>query len=163
MTTNNSHSTKQRNDTESKVTFIQSVRTRVLLAVTACLLLFCSVFISFVIHKFKHQQQLNAYHEGRLLADSIHIAISNFIEDQDAISIHAYLDQLSTIRKKSDFEINVAFLKANGEWSEVIASNNPDNLESTDEELHSIILSAIKQNKVLVSIELEGEGEKEQA
>lgn len=144
---------------ENKVVFNRSVKTRILIMIAISLLMFTGVFTHFVLNELKQQQRQNAFHEGQLVADSIHSGIHEFIREKDVISIQKFIDNLSNIRKENDFEINVIFLSEDQQSSSIIASNNVDNIEEADHDEHLITLQTIQNQAPIFSIEIEDEGD----
>jgi len=136
-----------------KINLLHSLRFRILAIVAGFVLLITVAFTAYTIEQFGESTELSILHEGLLLSDTIESSIGELAGRDDIRGIQAYLDRLAVTRQTNDIEINVLFLRE--DYSDIVASNNADNLEAADHEEHLEILDVLKTGKPSIFIDTE--------
>ncbi|MDA0989648.1 MAG: response regulator [Verrucomicrobia bacterium] len=132
---------------------VRSLRVRILLAISASVLLMVAAVIGFGAHQIQHMSVVQVQHEGILLSHVLESALQEPAARGDVAAMQAYIDRLVRQRDKNDMEVNVVMLR--GAASDIVASNVPDNIEEADEEEHAATLAALQSGKPDLEIEVE--------
>lgn len=123
------------------VRLLHSLRFRIILMVAGFVFSLVTLFAAYTIEQFGEATELAVLHEGELLSDTIESSIAEMAGHNDIAGMQAYLDRLVAARQMNDVEMNVIFLR--GDYSDIVASNNPDNIEEADDEEHVDTLRAL--------------------
>lgn len=136
-----------------KLQLRHSLRFRIILMVAGVVLGMVGLFAAYAIEQFGEATELAVLHEGELLSDAIESSIAKMADRNDITGIQAYLDRLVRARNMNDVEMNVMFVR--GAYSDIVASNNPDNIEQADEHEHADTLRALAAGRNNMFIEVE--------
>jgi len=135
------------------IPLLHSLRFRIIFMVACFVLGLVTLFAAYTIEQFGEVTELAVLHEGQLLSDTIESSIAEMAGRDDIAGIQAYLDRLVAAREMNDVEINVIFLRS--DYSDIVASNNPDNIEAADDYEHQDTLRALQAGSGNKSIEAE--------
>lgn len=136
-----------------RVAPLQSLRLRILAIVSAFVVVLALVFALYTVDQFRGSTEINIRHEGMMLSNMIEASIEDLASREDVSGMQAYLDRLVAIREKNDIEMNILLLR--GDYSEVVASNIPDNIEAADPEEHEELMNALVRERPTIAVELE--------
>jgi signal transduction histidine kinase len=139
----------------------RSLRTSILLAICSSVLLMLAVWIWFGAMKIHHMSLVQLRHEGLLLSNALAAAIGDLGDRNELARVQGYIDALVAVRNQNDIEINVLRLLGDGA-SEIVASNDPDNVKETDEEEHQELLAALQAREATMLIDVVSDLENEQ-
>ncbi|MBK9585319.1 MAG: hypothetical protein KA099_00940 [Alphaproteobacteria bacterium] len=134
------------------VTFFHSMRFRILGMVIGLVVLVLFLFTSFTLREFEKANKANIEHEGLLLSHTMESAIHDLALNKNIEGMQSFIDRLVGQRDKNDIEINVLMNK--GETSDIVASNDPGNIEESDEEEHEAMLEVLKTRKTFMEIDV---------
>jgi signal transduction histidine kinase len=126
-----------------------SLRVHVILPILV-ITLATSVSVAIYEAKLVEETELSIAQENALLlANSIDAGISTFADLSPERS-QASIDSLTAANPETS-EFNIILLEGDG--STIIASNEPDNIEATDEEEHEALLAVLASDKPVVFID----------
>lgn len=134
------------------VPFFRSIRFRILGIVIGLVIFVLFVFTTFTLKEFENANKASIEHEGLLLSDTMESAIHDLASKRDIKGMQSFINRLVGQRAQNDIEINVLF--NDGEESEIVASNDPGNLEETDKEEHEAMMQALKSGKPILEVGL---------
>jgi heavy metal sensor kinase len=141
--------------TTVKISFFHSIQVRVLSLVVVLMIAVTSLLSWYVLGQFQTATTFELEQEGILLSNALEAAISPLVEVGDIPNVQRHIDRLVAIRERNDIEINIIFL--DGDTSEIVASNNPDNIEETSAEEHANLLASLDHQRPVILIEREEE------
>lgn len=126
---------------------------------TILLVLITSTVLAFYnLKRFETFATFNLQYEGILMANALGASVFNNLEHPNIAEIQAIIDRFSSAREY-DIEINVMFLEEAG--SNIVASNNRENIEETSSEEHHNLLASLKHGKPVVFVGVESNEEEE--
>lgn len=134
------------------VSFFHSLRFRILGMVIGLVVFVLFLFTSFTLREFEKANKANIEHEGLLLSHMMESAIHDLALNKNIEGMQSFIDRLVGQRDKNDIEINVLFSK--GESSDIVASNDPGNIEESDEEEHDAMIQVLKTRKPIMEIDV---------
>lgn len=134
-----------------QVSFFKSLRVHILVFVFSFLIVVLTLFTANTLAEFEKANKASIEHEGLLLSNILEAGIANLAIKKDIASMQSYIDRIVALREQNDIEINVMFPV--GEKSEIVASNDRGNIESTDEEEHKAMLEALKLRRPILVVD----------
>lgn len=119
------------------------------------LIIIASTILAFYnLQRFEEFSTFNLQHEGIILSNALEASIASESDLENVKELQARIDRF-TSASDSSIELNIMVIK--GDWSEIIASNEPGNIEETSEEEHQNLLSSLKLGKPVAFIGIEDE------
>lgn len=134
----------------TNIPFFRSLRVRIPAIVIGFLVVVLTIVTIETISQVQKASTASLEHEGLLLSNMLEAGIASLADARDFPAIQAYIDRVIALRDKNDIEINV-LMKA-GDASEIVASNDPGNIEATDAEEHNSMLLALQRRSPVIFI-----------
>lgn len=136
--------------TTIKIPFLQSIQIRVLIFVVTLMVVVISLLSWYTLHQFEAATTFELEQEGILLSNALEASVGPLAEAGDIAGLQRHIDRLVATRERNDIEINIMLL--NEDTSAVVASNDPDNLETTSPEEHANLLASLNHRRPVVLI-----------
>ncbi|MET0066247.1 MAG: HD domain-containing phosphohydrolase [Candidatus Thiodiazotropha sp.] len=133
------------------IPLFHSLRFRILAMVIGFVLVSTVLLSLYVVRQFQSLYESNIVHEGVLFGNALEAGVIEHAARGNEAAIQEFLDRFVAIRERNDVEINILLLR--GDTSFIVASNNPSNIEQTDDEEHEALLASIASRRPVVEIE----------
>jgi class 3 adenylate cyclase len=137
----------------TRVALRWSLRLRILIIAVGFTTAISAALATFITLEFKDAVEESVLHEGVLFSDSLEASITEPTRRADYRAVQDQIDRMMAIRDENDVEVNVIIL--DGSSSEIVASNDPLNVEATDDEEHEALVASLEFDSPVVTIDVE--------